>query len=464
MGSYIVKDLFYENLSQFSNRTIYMLRLLDTTTKNIIDNYLSTKSNKQTINTAALTKSPNVSLSSFFNIKNLHTNWDSYPIDHFNCITNLRLDKIYFDSSKLINMTNLLNLTIPKIYEQYIDNITKLSSLIRLKINIDTNINDTILKLKTLKLKNLQITTTTKCSHTLILDIFNDTILISLKITNFKISNNTSPHLIKFKKIILENCIIDCNLNKITTLQNINFITCKFTKIIKLPTIKELYFYPHNDIHNDAMIRLKDYKITNLIIYNKAISDSNLINFINLTELKINNCTHILDSSIAKLTNLEILSLRNQQISGDCFTSLTQITNLNFCSVIIQSDTNLSQLTNLTNLNITHTYIAPITIEKLINLQDLVINSYYATLNNQLNNLTNLKNLSLYGYYNITHKCLSKMKKLVTLSIFINNISAFEKLGLLTNLVKLQIHTTNHIRQKQHQLKKLLINTDIIIK
>ena len=464
MGSCILKDLFNDNLSQFSKRTIYMLRLLDTKTKNIIDDYLSRVPNKLSIYTSALRTSPDLLLGKFFYIKNSHYSWDLYHINYFNCINNLRLNSTLFDSSKLINMTNLLKLTIPKIYEPYINNINKLSSLTTLNINIDTNINDTILKLKRLNLKKLKITTTTIQTQRLNLDIINNTTLISIKIMNFKISINTSPHLIKFKKITLDNCIIDCNMNKITSLQNINFIRCAFAKIIKLPSIQKLCFFSFSDRNIDDMIKLKDYDITKLRIYNKIISDFNLMNFISLTELKINNCIHITDSSIAKLTNLEKLSVHNQRISGDCFRALTQLSHLNFYSVIIQSDVNLLKLTNLTKLNITNTNITPVTIEKLVNLQHLIIHSSYPTLHNHLSNLTNLKKLSLCGNYNITYDCLSKMEKLVTLSIYVNNIIEFEKIGLLTNLINLQIHTTSDIRLKQQKLKQLLINTDIIIK
>ena len=194
--------------------------------------------------------------------------------------------------------------------------------------------------------------------------------------------------------------------------------------------------------------------LTQLHAPNRGISDlTGLEHAINLKKVDLGaeyisgeyvNSNAISDvSGLARLTNLEWLSLRSTGVSD--VSGLARLTNLETLSLYhtdVSDISALAHLTNLTTLNLWNTDVSDISgLAHLTNLTTLNLYAPGISDVSGLAHLTNLERLDLYAPGVSDVSGLAYLTNLTTLSLEVPGVSDVSALAHLTNLVWLHLST-----------------------
>ena len=176
--------------------------------------------------------------------------------------------------------------------------------------------------------------------------------------------------------------------------------------------------------------------------------------------------TYDIRSPFIKMTNLQILNLRNnplERLPSTFFDGLNQLIILNLhANRLVQLSSGLSKLTNLTQLNFGHNLLTNSSLNPLVTLTSLTMlnlnNNQLTQITNQFSLLTNLNDLTLNDNQ-ITHidtDAFINNTNLISLDLTANPIKlTYEHFSYLTGLQELFISASSINHQNRLLLTQM---------
>jgi hypothetical protein len=218
----------------------------------------------------------------------------------------------------------------------------------------------------------------------------------------------------KNKIDIIKNLINAQHLRSLTILDSTPSIKWLDDTIMQFKNLTFLRLYGKYAISDESVKELHNLETLHLS-YNTEITDRSVMTLTKLRKLNIYNCFGITDVSVKELHNLETLILSdNTEITDNSVMILTKLRKLEVSCFFDITDVSVSKLTNLTELNAWRN----------INITDSSIRAIGGTLtqlnaghnpnitHNTLQYLTNLTFLDVTENKTVTNDTIKNMKKL----------------------------------------------------